>query len=253
MQCTMQMQCTLTEVQLSEVKMWTIAEYCRLGDEAERRGKGKTKLGVKQKPWWDFIPITHYMVPLLHCMIGVGNQLLDMLRDIIKEHLENMTHTKERILASIPLLKKTIAKTAVNRNSFDDSDDGKLLKKLKRNVTLHSPLLSVSEASATNNSATIAIAIAADVAPATAAYANANSNSNDTNTETDEINLRTLDEFRNRDFVEKISKARKMLTDQKLKLKTMRTSKVKDQQSIETKIFKVVKEIGVELSTLSGK
>jgi hypothetical protein len=139
MQCTMQMQCTLTEVQLSEVKMWTIAEYCRLGDEAERRGKGKTKLGVKQKPWWDFIPITHYMVPLLHCMIGVGNQLLDMLRDIFKEHLENMTHTEERIRASIPLLKKIIAETAVNRNSFDDSDDGKLLKKLKRNVTLHSP------------------------------------------------------------------------------------------------------------------
>jgi hypothetical protein len=125
-----------------------------------------------------------------------------------------------------------------------------LLKKLKRNVTSHSPLLSVSEASATDNSATIAIAIAADVAPATAAYANANSNDN--NTETDEINLRTLDEFRNRDFVEKISKARKMLTDQKLKLKTMRTSKMKDQQSIETKIFKVLKEIGVELSSYHG-
>ncbi len=31
-QCTMQMQCTLTEVQLSEVQMWTIEEYCRLGD-----------------------------------------------------------------------------------------------------------------------------------------------------------------------------------------------------------------------------
>ena len=201
MQCTMQMQCSLTEVQLSEVKMWTIEEYCRLGDEAERRGNGETKLGVKQKPWWDFIPITHYMVPLLHCMIGVGNQLLDMLRDIFKEHLENMTHTEERIRASIPLLKKIIAETAVNRNSFDDSDDGKLLQKLKRNVTSHSPLLSVSEASATDNSATIAIAIATDVAPATAAYANANSNSNDTNTETDEINLRTLDEFRNRDFV----------------------------------------------------
>ena len=62
----------------------------------------------------------------------------------------------------------------------------------------------------------------------------------------------TLDEFRNREFVEKISKARKMLTDQKLKLKTMRTSKVKDQQSIETKIFKVLKEIGVELSSYHG-
>jgi hypothetical protein len=96
MQCTMQMQCTLTEVQLSEVKMWTMAEYCRLGDEAERRGKEETKLGVKQKPRWDFTHITHYMVPLLHCMIRVCNQLLDMLRDIINEHLENMTRTEER-------------------------------------------------------------------------------------------------------------------------------------------------------------
>ena len=86
MHCTMQMQCTLMEVELSAVKMWTMTEYCRLGDKAERRGKGETKLGVKQKPWWDSIPITHYMVPLLHCIIGVGNQLLDMLQDIINEH-----------------------------------------------------------------------------------------------------------------------------------------------------------------------
>jgi hypothetical protein len=178
-------------------------------------------------------------------MIGVGNHMY-----IINEHLENMTRTKERIRALIPLLKKIIAETAVNRNSFDDSDDGKLLKKLKRNVASHSPLLSVSEASATDNSATIVIAIAVDVTPATAAYAN--TNADDTNTETDEINVRTLDEFRNREFVEKLSKARKMLTDQQLKLKTMRTSKVKDQQSIETMIFKVLKEIGVELSSYHG-
>ncbi len=64
--------------------------------------------------------------------------------------------------------------------------------------------------------------------------------------------------FCNREFVEKLSKARKMVTDQQLKLKTMRTSKVKDQQSIETKIFKVLKKIGVELSSyhwasLNGK
>ena len=114
------------------------------------------------------------------------------------------------------------------------------------------PLLSVSEASTNDDSATIAIAIAVDVAPAPAAYANANTDTDATNTETDEINLRTLDEFRNRVFVKKLSKARKMVTDQQLKLKTMRTSKVKDQQSIETKIFKVLKEIGVELSSYHG-
>ena len=88
-----------------------------------------------------------------------------------------MTRTEEKMRASIPLLKKIIAETAFNRNSFDDSDDGKLQKKLKCDVASHSPLLSVSEASAAT----------------TTAYAN--SNADDTNTETDEVNLRTLDEI----------------------------------------------------------
>jgi hypothetical protein len=186
------------------------------------------------------------MVPLLHCMIGVGNQLLDMLRDIINEHLENMTRTEERIRASIPLLENIIAETAVNRDSWDASDDGKLLKKLKRNVASRSPLLSVSDASSTNDSATIAIAITIDVdiAPATTAYDDAKADANATNTKTDEINLMRLDEFRNREFAVKLSKACKMVTDQHLRLKTMMSSKVKDQQSIETKIFKVLKKLG---------
>ena len=58
---------------------------------------------------------------------------------------------------------------------------------------------------------------------------------------------------RNKEFVKKLEKARVMLRDQMEKLKTMRTSKVKDQQSIETKIFKVLKEIGVELSSYHGR
>ena len=57
---------------------------------------------------------------------------------------------------------------------------------------------------------------------------------------------------RNKEFVKKLEKARVMLRDQMEKLKTMRTSKVKDQQSIETKIFRVLKEIGVELSSYHG-
>ena len=96
MQCTMQMQCTLTQDQLNAVKRWTMEEYCRLGDEAEKQ-KGEPKLGVKKKPWWPFIPVSHFMVPHLHCEIGIGNQLLDMLRDIINEHLKNMTRTEERM------------------------------------------------------------------------------------------------------------------------------------------------------------
>jgi hypothetical protein len=37
-----------------------------------------------------------------------------------------------------------------------------------------------------------------------------------------------------------------MVSDQQLKLQTMRTSKEKDQKSIETKIFKVLEENGVK-------
>jgi hypothetical protein len=235
MQCTMQMQCTLTQEQLNAVKKWTMEEYCRLGDEAEKR-KGEPKLGVKKKPWWPFIPVSHYMVPLLHCEIGIGNQLLDMLRDIINEHLENMTRTEERMRASIPILNKIISKTTTKRDLWDASDDGKLLKKLKRNVALHS-LLAGSEDSA-NNDAAVVVAIN----PATTA--------DDAKAEAN--NLRTLEEFRNKEFADKLVKARRMVSDHQLKLKTMRTLKVKDQGSIETKIFSVLKEIGVELSAYHG-
>jgi hypothetical protein len=51
MQCTMQMQITLTQAQLNGVKMWTMEELCRLGDKADKQ-KEEPKLGVKKKPWW---------------------------------------------------------------------------------------------------------------------------------------------------------------------------------------------------------
>jgi hypothetical protein len=131
---SMQMQCTLIQAQLNDVKMWTLEELSMLGDEAEKQQKGEPKLGVKKKPWWPFIPVTHYIVPLLHCEIGIGNQLLDMLRDIINEHLENMACTKEITRASIPVLKNIISKTAANRDSWDASSDQKLQKTLKCKV-----------------------------------------------------------------------------------------------------------------------
>jgi hypothetical protein len=219
MQCTMQMQCTLTEAQLNEIKMWTMEELCRLGDEAEQRRKGETMFGVKKKPWWPFIPITHYMIPLLHCMIGVGNQLLDMLRDIINEHLENMTHTEERVRASIPILKNIITETAAARDIWDASNEGKLCKTLKRKV------LEAAKASAQQDS---------------------------THAMDERIKFKELEDHRNREFVLKLEKARNTLRDQQNKLKTMRTSKVRAQDSIETKMFSVLKEIGVELSSYHG-
>ena len=53
-------------------------------------------------------------------------------------------------------------------------------------------------------------------------------------------------------IVKKLEKARSKLTDQQTKLMEMRKSKVGQQDSIETKVFKVLKEVGVELSSYHG-
>ena len=68
---------------------------------------------------------------------------------------------------------------------------------------------------------------------------------------TNESILKELTDLRNR-LVNKQEKAHDRLADQLLKLKVMQTNKVKGQQSIETKIFKVLKDIGVELSSYHG-
>jgi len=65
------------------------------------------------------------------------------------------------------------------------------------------------------------------------------------------IKLSPIQNFQD-DMVNKLKKARRTLADQLAKLKEIRQAKVKGQQSIETKIFKVLKEIGVELSSYHG-
>jgi len=61
----------------------------------------------------------------------------------------------------------------------------------------------------------------------------------------------TLRAFRDQ-VAEKIKKARKQLSDQQNRLKDIRTAKVKKPESIETKMFKVLKEIGMEMSSYHG-
>ncbi len=80
------MQCASSKAQfLDNGTMWTMEEMIRLGKEAECK-KGGSQLGIKQQPWWLFIPVSNYMVPLLHCEISIRNQFLDKLHDIINKH-----------------------------------------------------------------------------------------------------------------------------------------------------------------------
>ncbi len=66
---------------------WSMEDLCHIGDEAAQ-DKNPNQC-VTQRPWFPFIPVAHHIIPLLHCMIGVGNDLLKMLRYIVNEFIEN--------------------------------------------------------------------------------------------------------------------------------------------------------------------
>ncbi len=67
------MQCKPARLKFTnDCELWTMEDLVRCGENAEKN-KGDPVLGVKKKPWWPFIPLAHYMVPLLHCEIGVRN------------------------------------------------------------------------------------------------------------------------------------------------------------------------------------
>ena len=77
-------------------EMWTMDELVWCGIIGESTNN-KLKLGIKQWPWWPFIPLTNYVSPLLHCEIGIGNVIFELLRDIINEHIEIYAPGEESI------------------------------------------------------------------------------------------------------------------------------------------------------------
>ena len=68
---------------------WVHAELQMKGDEfivlQGNKPKAKPQNGVKSATWWPFIPMNHFIVPLLHCLIGVGDNILTKFRDIINQ------------------------------------------------------------------------------------------------------------------------------------------------------------------------
>jgi hypothetical protein len=53
---------------------WMFPELVHIGQEVRN---GTLLKGVKQEPWWPFLTFKHDMVPLLDCLIGISNNLLD--------------------------------------------------------------------------------------------------------------------------------------------------------------------------------
>ena len=61
---------------------WSFAKLCEMVDQNQ---SGKNRMGVKTKPYWDFIPFENYVLPMLHLMIGVGNDIFSYFMDELKK------------------------------------------------------------------------------------------------------------------------------------------------------------------------
>ena len=103
--------------------MWMMNELLECGTIGEA-STNHPKLRVKQRPWWPFIPLTNYVSPLLHCEIGVGNVIFELLRDIINEFIEKYAPGEESIRSSVIALKNIIDETAKERNEWDKLPHG---------------------------------------------------------------------------------------------------------------------------------
>ena len=70
---------------------WVQEEMERLGALFELELKEKPNKdpinSVKSRSWWPFIPVEHFVVPLLHCLIGVGDNVFSKFRTSSAERL----------------------------------------------------------------------------------------------------------------------------------------------------------------------
>ena len=99
--------------------------------------ESEPKLGVNKTPYWPFIELIQYVSPLLHCQIEIGNNIFQLLREVINEYIEQYAPGEESIRTSIPTLRQIIADTAQQQNKWDDSPEGLTWKTMKHSVATH--------------------------------------------------------------------------------------------------------------------
>ena len=73
----------------------------------------------------------HVMVPLLHFLIRIGNNLLDRFCNIVNEYIEKMSPAEIKLMCTLTNYDIIIAKTIQSRNLFDKSLEGKMMKSLQ--------------------------------------------------------------------------------------------------------------------------
>jgi hypothetical protein len=154
--------------------------------------------------------------------------MFELLRDIINEYIEIYTPGEETIRLAVPVLKRIIADTAEQCDEWDNSPDGIIWKTLRLAVATHQKcrprLVVASEEESDEQEVTYLSNV---------------------------IQLKRLQVVWDA-IVDKLRRVRRTLAEQQTKLNEMQKVKARGQASVEMKVCRVLKEIGVQLISYHG-
>ncbi len=68
---------------------------------------------------------------LLHCLIGIGNNLLNIFCNVMNEHIEQLSTAEIRLMRALTNYDSIISETVMTRDKFDKAPKGKKMKSLQ--------------------------------------------------------------------------------------------------------------------------
>jgi len=260
--------------------MWTMEELLKIADEVNG---GKAKFGVKKRPWWPFIPLENYMIPLLHVLIGLGNDLLDSFLDWVNEELECLDQQEIMTKRAMLTAEHKILDTTAERDVWNGTLDGKRLKSLLQKKRYRVNKLRemgaiVTLAQEANQSGADSPFNASEMLQDFEAFVQEDgvaeedaedglmSITIDASVDQEargrielcyqevmavEEELAPLKEIK-KVITDKLRKTRAFLAEMKKALKGFRSARKKSSESLESKLMKVLKTIGVQLTRYHG-
>jgi len=91
---------------------------------------GAQRMGVKRAPYWPFIPVENYAIPLLHLMIGIFNDIIDYFTDLFDTQIIQKGDDELMLEDDYKKMDETIQKCRSDVELFNKSSLGKKRNKL---------------------------------------------------------------------------------------------------------------------------
>mmetsp|Transcript_56849 Transcript_56849/g.66463 ORF Transcript_56849/g.66463 Transcript_56849/m.66463 type:complete len:122 (-) Transcript_56849:112-477(-) len=71
---------------------WTMKSLRAMAESTKTNAE---RLGVKIKPYLDFIPMSNFVIPVLHSQINLGNDVLYSLLDYAADNIESISSEEQ--------------------------------------------------------------------------------------------------------------------------------------------------------------